>query len=125
MLECRARSSVRAGLADDGSMAVAARLGVNRGMVTRWQARFLARRLDALDDEPCQGVLRTITNTQEEKVVVRTLEEASRAPRTGPSGSWPAGTSVHRIWRSFGLRSWRTEELKMSPDPLLIERSAT
>jgi len=41
--------------------AVAARLGVNRGTVTRWRARFLAARLDGLSDEPRPGVPRTIT----------------------------------------------------------------
>jgi transposase len=34
------------------NLAVAARLGVNRGTVTRWRARFLAGRLDGLSDEP-------------------------------------------------------------------------
>jgi DDE superfamily endonuclease len=27
---------------------------------------------------------------------------------------------VHRIWRAFGLQPWRTEEFKISADPLLI-----
>jgi pimeloyl-ACP methyl ester carboxylesterase len=29
---------------------------------------------------------------------------------------------VHRIWRAFGLQPWRTEEFKISPDPLLIDK---
>jgi hypothetical protein len=29
-------------------------------------------------------------------------------------------TSVHRIWRAFGLQPWRTEDFKISTDPLLI-----
>jgi hypothetical protein len=29
---------------------------------------------------------------------------------------------VHRIWRSFGLQPWRTENFKISPDPLLIDK---
>ncbi|MGH3277579.1 MAG: helix-turn-helix domain-containing protein [Trebonia sp.] len=37
------------------STAVAARLRVNRGTVTKWRARFLARRLDGLGDEPAPG----------------------------------------------------------------------
>jgi hypothetical protein len=31
-------------------------------------------------------------------------------------------TSVHRIWRAFGLQPWRTETFKLSPDPLLIDK---
>jgi hypothetical protein len=55
--------------------AVAARLGVSRGTVVMWRARFLARRLDGLGDEPRPGVPRTITDARVEEVIVRTLEE--------------------------------------------------
>jgi transposase len=104
------------------NVAVAARLGVNRGTVIRWRARFLARRLDGLSDEPRPGVPRTITDAQVEEVVIRTLEEVPEgathwskrelARRVGISP-----TSVHRIWRAFGLQPWRTEDFKISPDP--------
>jgi len=59
--------------------------------------------------------------------VVRTLEEVPEgathwskrelAKRVGISP-----TSVHRIWRAFGLQPWRTEDFKISPDPLLIDK---
>jgi len=113
----------------DGSSntAVAARLGVNFKTVSRWRARFLRDRLDGLTDDPRPGVPRTITDAQVEEVVVRTLEEVPEggthwskrelARRTGISP-----TSVHRIWRSFGLQPWRTETFKISPDPLLIDK---
>src|SRR5882724_4024562 len=105
--------------------AVAARLGISRTTVRKWRDRFLARRLDGLGDEPRPGVPRTISDAQVEEVVVRTLEEVPEgathwskrelAKRVGIS---PA--SVLRIWRAFGLQPWRTEEFKISPDPLLI-----
>jgi transposase len=107
--------------------AVAARLGISRTTVRKWRDRFLARRLDGLGDEPRPGVPRTITDAQVEEVVVRTLEEVPEgathwskrelARRVGISA-----TSVHRIWRAFGLQPWRTEEFKISPDPLLIDK---
>ena len=28
---------------------------------------------------------------------------------------------MHRIWRAFGLQPWRTQDFKISPDPLLID----
>jgi len=119
------RARIVLACADGGSnTAVAARLGVNFKTVSRWRARFLRDRLDGLTDDPRPGVPRTITDAQVEEVVVRTLEEVPEggthwskrelARRTGISP-----TSVHRIWRSFGLQPWRTETFKISPDPLL------
>jgi transposase len=102
--------------------AVAARLGVSRGTVSIWRARFLARRLDGLHDEPRPGVPRTITDAKVEEVIVRTPEEV-------PEGTthWSkrelarrvaiSPTSVHRIWQSFGLQPYRTEKFKISPRP--------
>src|SRR5438034_5734155 len=119
------RARIVLACADGGpNLAVAARLGVNRGTVSKWRARFLRKRLDGLSDEPRPGVPRTITDAQVEEVVVRTLEEV-------PDGAthWPerelarrvgiSPSSVLRIWRAFGLQPWRTETFKISPDPLL------
>ncbi|WP_433246981.1 helix-turn-helix domain-containing protein [Streptosporangium sp. CA-135522] len=50
--------------------AVAARLRVSRGTVTRWRARFLVRRLDGLADEPRPGVPRTITDAQVDQIKI-------------------------------------------------------
>ena len=122
------RARIVLACAQGGSnVAVAARLGVSRTTVCKWRARFLRDRLDGLPDEPRPGVPRTITDAQVEEVVVRTLEEV-------PDGSthWSkrelarqmgiSATSVHRIWRAFGLQPWRTETFKISPDPLLIDK---
>ena len=122
------RARIVLACADGGpNIAVAARLGVSRGTVSKWRARFLARRLDGLSDEPRPGVPRTITDAQVEEVVVRTLEEVpegathwSKRELARHVGISPA--SVYRIWRAFGLQPWRTEDFKISPDPLLIDK---
>ncbi len=122
------RARIVLACADGGpNIAVAARLGINRATVRKWRTRFLARRLDGLGDEPRPGVPRTISDAQVEEVVVRTLEEVPEgathwsrrelAKRVGISPS-----SVHRIWRAFGLQPWRAEDFKISPDPLLIDK---
>ena len=122
------RARIVLACAQGGSnVAVAARLGVSRTTVRKWRTRFLRDRLDGLPDEPRPGVPRTITDAQVEEVVVRTLEEVpegathwSKRELAARVGISP--TSVHRIWRAFGLQPWRTETFKVSPDPLLIDK---
>src|ERR1700745_4384641 len=59
------RARIVLACAQGGSnLAVAARLGVNRSTVSTWRARFLARRLDGLGDEPRAGAPRTISGAQ-------------------------------------------------------------
>lgn len=122
------RARIVLACANGGSnVAVSARLGVDRRTVARWRARFLQERLDGLTGEHRPGVPRTITDAQVEEVIVLTLEEVPEgtthwskrelARRVGISP-----TSVHRIWRSFGLQPWRTEDFKISPDPMLIDK---
>src|SRR6201981_3771456 len=120
------RARIVLACADGGSnIAVAARVRVERGTVSKWRSRFLAKRLDGLGDEPRPGVPRTITDAQVEEVVVRTLEEVpegathwSKRELARQVGISP--TSVHRIWRAFGLAPWRGEGVKISPDPPVI-----
>ena len=122
------RARIVLACAEGGSnLAVAARLGVSRNTVSMRRARFLARRLDGLGDEPRPGVPRTITDAKVEEVAVRTLEEVpegaahwSKREMARRVGISP--TSVHRIWRAFGLQPHRIEDLKISPDPLLIDK---
>jgi len=122
------RARIVLACADGGpNIAVAARLGISRGTVAKWRARFLARRLDGLGDEPRPGVPRTISDAQVEEMVVRTLEEVpegathwSKRELAKKVGISPA--SVLRIWHAFGLQPWRAESFKISPDPLLIDK---
>ena len=80
-----------------------------------------------LVDAPRPGAARTISDEVVEVVVVGTLETTpkdaahwsarSMAQRHGISRQ-----TVSEIWRAFGLKPWRPEEFKISPDPDLIEK---
>jgi transposase len=107
---------------------IAASVGCNPATVTKWRHRFAEHRLEGLMDEPRPGAARTISDETVEAVVVDTLETAPAdathwstrglAARHGISHQ-----SVAEIWKAFGLKPWRQDEFKISPDPLLVEKT--
>jgi transposase len=120
------RSKIVLAAADGGTNTeIAASLGCNQVTVSKWRHRFATDRLDGLVDAPRPGAARTIGDDVVEAIVVETLETtppdathwSSRelARRHGISH-----TTVREIWRAFGLKPWRQDSFKVSPDPDLV-----
>ncbi len=106
---------------------VAARVGVNQATVCKWRGRFVTRRLDGLADEPRPGAVRTITDDDVERVIVKTLEETPAdathwSTRSMAKAAGMSQTAISRIWRAFGLKPHLTESFKLSPDPQFIDK---
>jgi transposase len=109
------------------NVAVGAKLDVNQATVSKWRRRFVERRLDGLVDEPRPGALRTISDDDVERVIVRTLEDKPTdathwstrdlAAKVGMSAS-----SVGRIWQAFGLKPWLVDTFELSEDPIFVEK---
>jgi transposase len=107
--------------------AVARRLGITHQTVGKWRARFVARRLEGLLDEPRPGAPRQVRDAQVEEVVTLTLETMPRdatqwSTRAMAARSGLSQTTIRRIWHAFGLQPHRTETFKLSKDPLFVEK---
>ena len=112
---------------DTSDTAVARRLRTTKTTVAKWRSQFVERRLEGLYDEPRVGAPRTISDEQVEAIIVKTLETTPRgethwSTRSMAKATGVSHTMVGRIWRTFRLQSRRTESLKISPDPQLVEK---
>ena len=106
---------------------VAAKLGIVPATVGKWRRRFVAKRLEGLLDEPRPGAPRTISDEQVGAVIVTTLKRTpkdathwSRASMAAESGL--SRSTIGRIWREFRLKPHLVDTLKLSSDPLFIEK---
>jgi transposase len=111
----------------DPNTAIAARMNVTPQTVGKWRARFQARRLDGLLDEPRPGAPRRIQDEHVERVIAKTLESTPRdathwSTRSMAKTCGLSQSSVSRIWRAFALQPHRAETFKLSKDPLFIEK---
>jgi len=95
--------------------------------VSKWRNRFAADRLDGLVDAPRPGAQRTIGDDVIEAIVVETLETAPAdathwSTRGLADKHGISHQTVAEIWRAFGLKPWRQDSFKVSPDPELVEK---
>lgn len=107
--------------------AIAADLRVTIPTVRKWRDRFSESRLDGLVDEPRPGAPRSITDTQVETAVTRTLETKPThathwSTRTLARELGLSQTAIVRIWHAFGLKPHRRSSFKFSTDPFFVEK---
>lgn len=106
---------------------IAAELGCHQVTVSKWRHRFAGERLEGLSDAPRPGAARRIGDDVIEAIVVQTLEttpgeDTHWSTREMAARHGISRQSVSEIWRAFGLKPWRQDEFKVSPDPDLIEK---
>jgi transposase len=122
------RSRIVLGCADGLTHAeIAGQLSCNPVTVGKWRHRFATDRLDGLVDAPRPGAARTIGDDVVEAILVETLESAPPdathwSTRGLAAKHGISHTTVGEIWRAFGLKPWRQDSFKVSPDPDLVEK---
>src|SRR5450432_4354682 len=106
---------------------IARQLGLTNATVGKWRRRFVEQGVAGLHDELRSGRPRPISDERVAQLVRKTLE-------TKPKGGthWSvrqiAGqtrlskSTVHRIWRAFGLEPHRQRHFKLSTDPFFVEK---
>ena len=106
---------------------IAGELGTTQDTVGKWRRRFDERRMDGLYDEPRPGAPRRIGDEDIAETVRRTLEETPPdathwSLRSMARSVGHAPSTIHRIWRAFGLQPHRSETFKLSRDPFFVEK---
>ncbi len=106
---------------------IAEKVGVCTHTVGTWRNRFVERRMDGLYDEPRPGAPRKIGDDKVAVAIRKTLTTRPKGAthwslRTMAKEIGHAPSTVHRIWRAFGLQPHRTETFKLSSDPLFVEK---
>src|SRR3984893_3934118 len=106
---------------------IAVRLRLNQATVGRWRGRFVKQRLAGLHEELRSGRPRSIPDEKVATLIRRTLRTK---PKDGTHWSCRSlavethlsKSTIHRIWRAFGLQPHRARHFQLSNDPFFVEK---
>jgi putative transposase len=116
-------------MAADGlsNKTIAERVELSASMVGMWRKRFIAQGMAGLYDEPRPGAPRSIDDEQIAALIRKTLKTKPKDGTHWSCRSIAAETrlsksTVHRVWRAFGIQPQRQKHFKLSTDPLFVEK---
>jgi putative transposase len=109
------------------STAIAQQLGLSRPTVGLWRQRYLEHRLPGLYDELRPGGPRSIEDEQIARLIRKTLKTKPRdgthwTCRSIAEETKLSKSTVHRIWKAFGIQPHRQKHFKLSTDPFFVEK---
>jgi putative transposase len=107
--------------------AIAEKLGLRGGTVGKWRNRYLEGGVQGLHDELRPGRPRSISDEEVAALVQKTLKTRPQGAthwtvRSAAKGASLSKSTVHRIWRAFGLQPHRQRHFQLSPDPFFVEK---
>jgi len=107
--------------------AIAQELRLTRPTVGIWRQRYVDHGLEGLHDELKPGRPRSISDEQVASVVRKTLQTKPKggthwSVRPMANATRMSKSTVHRIWRAFGLQPHRRKSFKLSTDPFFVEK---
>lgn len=106
---------------------IAQQLGLSDHTVGKWRRRFLEQDVTGLHDQMRPGRPRSVSDERVARLVRKTLQTK---PKDGTHWSVRqiavetrlSKSTVHRIWRAFGLEPHRQRHFKLSNDPFFVEK---
>lgn len=107
--------------------AIAEELQLSRPTVGSWHRRFMQQRVTGLYDELRTGAPRSIEDEAIASLVRKTLRKKPKDGTHWTCRSIAAETklsksTVHRVWKAFGLQPHRQKHFKLSTDPFFVEK---
>ncbi len=122
----RARIVLRAAEGASNTV-IAAELALSKPTIGLWRRRYLSQGVAGLYDELRPGGPRSIGDEQIAALLRRTLKTKPKGAthwscRTLAAETRVSKSTVHRVWRAFGLQPHRQKQLKLSTDPFFVEK---
>jgi len=106
---------------------IAQKFDLSAAVVGMWRKRFIQQGLMGLYDEPKPGGPRSISDEQVARLIRKTLNKKPRGSthwtcRSVSKETQLSKSTVHRVWKAFGIQPHRQKHFKLSTDPFFVEK---
>ncbi|CAN5530596.1 IS630 family transposase [soil metagenome] len=107
---------------------IASLIGCCGGTVGNWRERFLASRIEGLNDEYRPGRPRTVLEEDVARLLDKTLlekpggEATHWSVRTAAEATGLSKSTVQRLWSALSIQPHRRKTFKLSNDPLFVDK---
>jgi putative transposase len=106
---------------------IAERLGVTTTTVWKWRERYREEGIQGLYGELRPGRPRSISDEKVAALVFKTLQTMPKhathwTVRSMAQETKLSKSTVHRIWKTFGLQPHRQRHFKLSTDPFFVDK---
>lgn len=106
---------------------IAEKIGLSPYMVGIWRKRFIQQGLMGLYDEGKPGGPRSISDEHIAQLIRKTLKTKPKdgthwTCRSMAKETKLSKSTVHRVWKGFGIQPHRQKHFKLSTDPFFVEK---
>ena len=106
---------------------IAQKTELSAAVVGMWRKRFIQQGLMGLYDEQRPGGPRSISDEQVAQLIRKTLNKKPQGRthwtcRSVAEETRLSKSTVHRVWKAFGIQPHRQKHFKLSTDPFFVEK---